>query len=64
MNEKSIDPVCVFHGKKMSEHHCFYCCICFKILKPEECNTRSDGKKEDVCIECADKEKNHERTIH
>lgn len=52
-----IDPVCTFHGKKMSEHICLYCCLCFKDLTPEQCSVNSKGKKEDICIECAEREK-------
>jgi len=52
-----IDPVCFIHGKKMSEYQCLYCCLCFKSLTLDECNVRSDGKNEDVCKECAKKEK-------
>ena len=48
-----IDPVCLFHGKKMSEHVCLYCCLCFEELTPEQCNTNAKGEKEDVCIDCA-----------
>lgn len=35
-----IDPYCLHHGKRRSEHEggrCLYCCICFKTLTPEEC---------------------------
>ena len=52
-----IDPVCLIHGKKMSEHVCLYCCLCFKTLTPDECNVTADGKKEDVCKPCAEKER-------
>ncbi|KKM23230.1 hypothetical protein LCGC14_1617260, partial [marine sediment metagenome] len=52
-----IDPYCIIHGKRMSEHNCLYCCLCWTSLTPEECNVRSDGKKEDVCKPCATKEK-------
>ena len=52
----AIDPVCIIHGKRMSEHHCLYCCLCFKSLTPEECNVLEDGTKEDVCKPCAAKE--------
>jgi len=48
-----IDPVCLIHGKKMSEHVCLYCCLCFRDLTPDECHVRPDGMKEDVCNECA-----------
>lgn len=47
-----IDPVCVFHGKKASEHRCLYCCLCFRPLTPEECWEDEDGQKWDVCREC------------
>lgn len=48
-----IDPVCLVHGKKMSEHHCLYCCLCFKPLTPDECHVGEGGVKEDVCLKCA-----------
>lgn len=51
---KPIDPVCLFHGKRLSEHHCLYCCLCFKTLTVEECHQRPDGTREDVCNECAE----------
>jgi hypothetical protein len=47
-----IDPVCAFHGKRMSEHEggrCLYCCICYRSLEPAECVVDSDGQKWDVC---------------
>lgn len=56
MVKNAIDPVCLIHGKRISEHHCLYCCLCFKPLTPEECNVRQDGMKEDVCKPCAIKE--------
>ena len=59
MNNKKepIDPVCLMHGKKKSEHLCLYCCLCFKNLTPEECNITESGEKEDVCVPCAEQEK-------
>lgn len=51
-----IDPVCLFHGKRRSEHDCLYCCLCFKDLTIEECHIREDGLREDVCNECAEYE--------
>ena len=51
-----IDPFCLIHGKKMSEHVCLYCCLCYKNLTLEECNVRADGKREDVCVLCAKQE--------
>lgn len=51
-----IDPVCLFHGLKRSEHYCLYCCLCFKTLTVEECHIRDDGQREDVCNECAEAE--------
>lgn len=56
MNDK-IDPVCLVHGKKVSKHVCLYCCLCFKSLRPEECNVREDGMREDVCVPCAQLER-------
>jgi hypothetical protein len=53
MNGEKIDPVCLLHGKKLSEHICLYCCLCFKDLTSEECHVTEDGKKEDVCNDCA-----------
>jgi hypothetical protein len=49
----SVDPVCLVHGMRLSEHRCLYCCLCFKTLTVEECHVRPDGKREDVCDECA-----------
>lgn len=54
---KSPDPVCLIHGLKYSEHHCLYCCLCYRPLTEEECNVNDDGEKEDVCKECAKQEK-------
>lgn len=48
----SLDPVCLFHGKRMSEHDgglCLYCCICFTLLKPEDCAMDISGQKWDMC---------------
>jgi hypothetical protein len=56
MSERVIDPTCAFHGKKASEHEfdrCLYCCLCFKTLTVEECHLLPDGKREDVCKDCA-----------
>lgn len=52
----SVDPVCALHGKRWSEHEdgrCLYCCICFKMLRPNECAISKDGQKWDVCSGCA-----------
>lgn len=49
-----IDPVCVFHGMKWSEHEggrCLYCCICFKTLTPDECAIDYEGVRWDVCTD-------------
>lgn len=55
-NKPKIDPVCLVHGKKLSEHDCLYCCLCFKPLTPEQCHILPNGKKENVCIPCAAQE--------
>jgi hypothetical protein len=50
----AIDPVCLFHGKRRSEHHCLYCAICFVTLTPEECWRDADGVGWDLCRRCGD----------
>lgn len=47
-----IDPVCLMHGKKLSEHHCLYCCLCFKDLIPDECYEDPQDQKWDICQDC------------
>jgi hypothetical protein len=47
-----IDPVCLFHGKKASEHDCLFCCLCFESLTSEECAQDADGVKWDICVPC------------
>lgn len=49
--DKIIDPICTFHGKRMSEHDCLYCAICFKTITPEEC-AMENVRKVDVCLSC------------
>lgn len=53
MTTAKFDPVCLIHGKRMSEHFCLYCCLCFKPLTAAECHQLPDGTLEDVCVECA-----------
>jgi hypothetical protein len=48
-----IDPVCLFHGKRLSEHVCLYCCLCFMTLTPEQCYEDAERQKWDVCVPCA-----------
>lgn len=55
------NPVCLVHGKKLSEHDCLFCCLCFKPLVIEQCNTNAQGQKEDVCKECAEIERKHDQ---
>jgi hypothetical protein len=50
------DAYCLIHGLKHSEHHCLFCCLCFKTLTVEECHVGADGVKEDICVECAEME--------
>jgi hypothetical protein len=50
-----IDPVCLFHGKRRSEHEggrCLFCGICFDTLTPEECWEDAEGQKWDLCVPC------------
>lgn len=56
MNEP-IDPVCLIHGKKRSEHQCLYCCLCYVSLTLEQCNINEQGQRENVCVPCATQEK-------
>jgi len=54
-----IDPICLHHGKRQSEHEggrCLYCCMCFRVLTPDECHVTADGMREDVCEACAEME--------
>ena len=48
--------MCVFHGKRRSEHVCLVCTLCFKDLTPEECSRLPNGDREDVCVPCAEAE--------
>jgi hypothetical protein len=48
----NIDPVCLHHGKRWSEHEsgrCLYCCICFTPLTPDQYAIDSNGQGWDVC---------------
>lgn len=56
-----IDPVCVFHGKRASEHYCLYCCLCFETLEPEDCWEDEEGVKWDICRPCKEHEEARER---
>jgi hypothetical protein len=56
----SIDPVCLHHGLRWSQHEdgrCLFCCLCFRTLTIEECHLLPDGTREDVCNECAEYER-------
>lgn len=57
MSEPTVDPVCLVHGLRKSEHDCLYCCLCFVPLTPEQCHKLPDGTVEDVCWDCAEAEK-------
>ena len=54
--ERVIDPTCIFHGRKWSEHQCLVCCLCYRDLAIEECHVLPDGSREDVCNDCAEHE--------
>ena len=51
--QKVIDPVCLLHGLRQSEHLCLFCCLCFRDLTLDECHVRDDGEREVVCNDCA-----------
>ena len=53
--EIKIDPVCLVHGKKLSEHHCLYCCLCYKSLEVDQCYINK-GQKVDLCVKCGEYE--------
>jgi hypothetical protein len=56
----NIDPVCLHHGLRWSQHEggrCLFCCLCFRTLTAEECHQLPDGTREDVCDECAEYER-------
>lgn len=53
MTTLPIDPVCLLHGVRRSEHVCLYCCLCYRDLTYEECHLLPDGSREDICNECA-----------
>jgi len=53
---KPIDPLCLMHGKRLSEHDCLYCCLCFEDLTPEQCHVLPDGTRENICNKCAEAE--------
>lgn len=59
--KQPIDPVCLFHGKKASEHDCLYCSLCYKEIRYDQCNVLPDGERENVCVPCAEEE--HERFL-
>lgn len=47
-----VDPVCIIHGTRWSEHEggrCLYCCICYLPLTPDECAVDQNGQKWDAC---------------
>ena len=50
---ETIDPVCLVHGKKWSEHEdgkCIICCLCFSDdFEPWE---DENGVKWDICVNC------------
>lgn len=51
---KPVDPTCLFHGMKMSEHKegwCIYCPLCFKSGDYERF-VDSSGQMWDICVEC------------
>jgi len=47
-----LDPVCLVHGLRASEHECLYCALCFRSLTPDVCYEEADGQKVDLCVPC------------
>lgn len=57
-----IDPVCLFHGLKHSEHVCLYCSHCFNTsLSIEDFWQDENGDRWDICMECFEAE--NKRTL-
>jgi hypothetical protein len=52
-----VSFICLVHGQEIGKHVCLFCCLCYKDLKPEDCNINDEGQKEDVCKDCAALEK-------
>ena len=63
VGERMIDPTCVFHGKKRSEHLCLTCCLCYIDLTLEECWEDEEGYKHDVCIPCRKREEEYAKAL-
>lgn len=62
-----IDPVCLVHGLKLSEHYCLYCYLCFESLTVDDCSIDEEGNPTDVCKRCVKEEgvvsaRKHRRT--
>jgi hypothetical protein len=64
LGQDLIDLVCLMHGQPWSANpphwagKCLICQLCFKVLdSTADCNSLPDGSYEDVCIECARKER-------
>lgn len=56
LRQEPIDPVCLVHGKRKSEHDCLCCCLCFKPLTRDECSYLPNGQRQDTCVPCAEAE--------
>ncbi len=54
--QRHLGPVCL-DGKVM-------CCLCFSRVPQDQIHVLPDGKKEDVCLECWDKEKVYQRSVN
>lgn len=58
-----IDPVCIFHMLRRSQHECIYCCLCFETKTRDELSTDESGSLVDVCKKCAEQEKERESEL-
>lgn len=47
-----IDPVCLIHLKRRSEHECLYCALCYSSMTPDECWVDENGIRWNVHDEC------------
>jgi hypothetical protein len=54
--DHTLDPVCLMHGQRKSQHLCLYCSICYESLTLDQCYQDSDGQRWDICKPCAARE--------
>ena len=59
---KTLNWTCMFHGKKLSEHECIVCDICFRHdIGREDLAINNEDEIISVCKECYGKEQTKTR---